>query len=120
MRQGSTYRAERRTFSRTFGIDMLRMDEKPGPGRRMKWLQRHPKLAPYWALAHEMLSTGEKSQQPKWKAVRKMMVALAVAPKVRMIGVGIVPYQASLGRHERGSWRSFPRVVIDANLQVAQ
>lgn len=93
---------------------------KPGPGRQNKWLQRHPKIAPYYNLAWEMLRNGERSQAPKWKAIRKMMVALAVAPKVRMIGVGIVPYQASLGRHERGSWRSFPRVVIDANLQVAQ
>jgi hypothetical protein len=93
-------------------------ETKVGFGRLGTWLRRHPKLAPYHGMAVAILKTGERAQQPSWRAVRKMMVVLATAPRIKMVGVGVVPYLLHNGRHERGSWRSFPRQVIDANLQV--
>lgn len=120
MRFAHTYRAARRNTAREIGADIVRLEAKVGAGKRAKWLSRHPKLEPYYALALEMLMNGTRSQAPRWKAIRKMMVALATAPKIKMLGVGVVPYQCGIGRHERGSWRSFPSVVIDANLAVSK
>ena len=70
-------------------------------------------------MAIAVLKNGERATPPTWRAVRKMMVALAIGPRINIVGVGRVPYILHSGRHERGSWRSFPHVTIDANLQVA-
>ena len=119
MRNASTYRGARRADARaaqriTGNFVMERREAPVGPGRRNKWLMRHRKLAPFYAMAVNMLGNGAR-----WRAIRKMMVVLAQAPKIRPVGSEhAYPYVAMLGRHERGSWRSFPRVVIDANLQV--
>lgn len=113
MRNGATYRAVRKALD---GEQFKPMEQKIGPGRTNKWLQRHPKLAPYYGIAVRVLKNGERAQQPTWRSIRKMMVALAISPKVTLPGVGVVPYQLSLGRWERGSWRSYPHVAIDSNL----
>lgn len=90
---------------------------KVGPGRRNTWLLRHPKLAPFYGMASAILGAGAS-----WRAIRKTMVHLAISPKVRLhpFKSDTAPALALLGRHQRGSWRAMPRVVIDANLQVAQ
>lgn len=88
--------------------------KKVGQGRLYKWLVRHPKLAPFYQMATDMLGAGAK-----WHAIRKMMVIIAGNPKVKHIDGRRYPFIALQARHERGSWRSYPRVVIDANLKVA-
>lgn len=116
-------RQRQRAFSRSMAKeDGYHEDhgKKVGPGRRMKWLMRHPKLAPFYILAFNVMSTGERAEQPKWKAVRKMMVILATAPRVPHPVLGRVPYIIAKYRHERPSWRSFPHQTINANLQVEQ
>jgi hypothetical protein len=118
MRHSSTYRHVRKAVAKANDTDLSEYPNKNGPGRTAKWLQRHPKLAPYYTVAVNLLSNGDRAQRPSWRAVRKMMVVVAQSPRIKMVGVGVVPYLLHLGRHERGSWRSFPRVVIDANLQV--
>lgn len=94
--------------------------EKPGPGRRARWLQRHPKLAPYYEAAMQMLQPRGLGQRPSWKAIRKTMATLAVSPRIRPPGFDhSMPYQYLQGISERGSWRSWPRVAINANLAVS-
>jgi hypothetical protein len=93
--------------------------KKVGPGPLLKWLQRNPKLAPYYRGAAAMLSTGPRSTPPRWRAVRKMILVLAQAPTIKLPHVGVVPYLAVTERHARGPWRSFPHQTLDANLKVA-
>jgi hypothetical protein len=94
--------------------------EPAGPGRRNKWLSRNPKIAPFYTAAIEMLMTGPRSQKPSWRAVRKMMVVLATAPRVQLVGLGKrVPYPMTVPQHVRNSWRSYPHIAITANLEVA-
>lgn len=88
--------------------------------KRLKWLQRHPKLAPFYTTVLAMLKNSPRAQEPTWKAIRKMLVVVAQSPRVAVPGVGRVPAIIMQGRHERGSWRSYPRVHIDANMEVAQ
>lgn len=88
--------------------------------RQLKWLQRHPKLAPFYTTAMAALKTGPSAQEPTWRAIRKMLVVIAQSPRVDVPGLGRIPAIAMQGRHERGSWRSYPHVTIDANMEVAQ
>lgn len=111
-------RQRRRAAKREEAKGVLKIGN--GPGRRMKWLMRHPKLVPFYTLAHGVLQNGDRAQKPSWRAVRKMMVLLATAPRITLPGVGRVPYIIAKYRHERPSWRSFPHQVINANLQVEQ
>lgn len=119
MRDHFSYRAARKTVAKMLDHDLAgtgRKGEKdPGPGRKQKWLQRHPKLAPFHNAAFGMLHTGDRSQKPSWRAVRKMMAVLAMAPKVVLPGIGLVPYPLVQYRHLRASWRSFDRVVLSSN-----
>lgn len=87
---------------------------KVGPGRRMKWLMRHPKLAPFYVMVTQMLGEGAK-----WKAIRKMLVIVAQNPKVKHADGKRYPFIALQSRHQRGSWRAYPSVTIDANMKVA-
>ncbi len=114
-------RQQRRASYRSINKEIARQesghkDAKVGPGRRAKWLQRHPKLAPFYTAAFGMLSTGDRAQKPAWKAVKKMMVVLATAPRVVLPGVGHVPYVLAQYRHKRSTWRSFPRHPITSNM----
>ena len=88
--------------------------------KRLKWLQRHPKLAPFYTTAMAMLKTGPRAQEPSWAAIRKMMVVVAQSPRITVPALGRIPAITIQGRHERGSWRSYPHVMIDANMEVAQ
>lgn len=93
---------------------------KVGPGRRARWLQHHPKIAGFYQMAEGVLSNGSRSQPPKWKAVRKMMLVLATQPRVKVIGLGDrIPFMLTQGFHERGPWRAYPHVTLDANLKVS-
>lgn len=115
-----TTRQQRRAMYRAMNKEASYLPRNPvGPGRLAKWLQRHPKLAPFYSTAFGMLSTGNRAQRPSWKAVRKMMVVLATSPKIVLPGVGHVPYVLAQYRHQRASWRSFPHQHIDANIKVA-
>ena len=116
MRQASTYRGARRNSARDDLSKMERHEGKVGKGRLMKWLQRNPKLAPYYQEAVRLLNNGGTA--PTWKAVRKMMVIVATGPKINDIVLGRIPFITTQGRYERGSWRAYPRVTIDANLTV--
>lgn len=101
--------------------ERVRQEENPGPGRRMKWLQRHPKLAPFYTAAVGMLRNTDRAQMPSWRAIKKMMVVLATAPKVIPLGLRMpVPYPLMQYRHERGSWRSYPSQQITSNLGSIQ
>lgn len=120
MRHSSTYRAERRNVAKAFGNEMSRMDTEVGPGRRTQWLIRHPKVANYYAAALSILQPKGLGQRPSWRAIRKTMVALAAAPRIQPVGVPQpIPYQYMQAPHERGSWRDWPRVAINANLKIA-
>lgn len=117
MRDAKSYRAERRNAAHHMGLrGAIEFPSKPpGPGRRVKWLMRHPKLAPFYQMADQLLGGAAK-----WKALRKMMVVLAQSPRIKPMGADYgVPAVALLPAHQRGSWRSYPRVVIDANLKTA-
>ena len=120
MRNGMTYRAARKDFAKYTGQDLAPWDkqEKVGPGRRMKWLMRHPKLGVWYKAAINILQNGDRAQKPSWKAVRKIMVVLATAPRVSVEGLGNVPYPLAFARHERLTWRQYPHQTIDANLKV--
>lgn len=122
MRSSSSYRAERRIAAHVSGEDMVRFVPKKvnkTHGKRMSWLIRHPKLAPFYSMAVRLLQNSDRATKPTWRAIKKMMVLLATGPRVRMIGVGDnVPFMLSQSAHERGSWRSYPHVTIDANLRV--
>lgn len=111
-----TTRANQRDAVKQYGYTVSGHGQKIGPGRTNKWLGRHPEIGAFYSIALRMLQNGDRAQRPSWRAVRKMMVSLATAPRIKMLGVGVVPYQLAMNRHERGSWRSFPRRVIDANL----
>lgn len=92
-----------------------------GPGRRNKWLQRHPKLAPFYVMAINYLKNGERAQQPTWRAIRKMMVILATSERVHLPSIQTpLPWPITLPTATKPSWRSFPSTRIDANLAVAQ
>lgn len=88
--------------------------------KRLKWLQRHKKLAPFYTTALAMLKNGPRAQEPSWAAIKKMMVVVAQSPRINVPDIGRIPAITMQGRHERGSWRSYPRVVIDANMEVPQ
>lgn len=92
--------------------------KKVGPGKQNDWLNKHPKLAPYYRIAVACMKTGERSHPPTWRATKKMVVVLATAPKINLPGFGRVPATLAVSRHVRGSWRSFKSVPINANLQV--
>lgn len=120
MRQAHTYRAARKATARLHDADLQEFPNKLGVGARMDWLRKHPKLAPFYTAALAALSTGPRATPPKWRAIRKLMVALAISPRVKPIGFKqAIPAMAMLDRHQRGSWRDLPHVTIDANLQVA-
>lgn len=123
MRAPHTYRSERKRIAKEQGIDRSTMtwdvDPEVGPGRRAKWLMRHPKIALFYSAAVSMLQENERAQKPSWRAVRKMMVVLATAPYVPMPGIkGGIPYPMASARHARPTWRQYKRQAIDANLQV--
>lgn len=114
MRDGRSYRAERKIAERLDLTVVPAPVEKVGPGRRMKWLMRHPKLAPFYVMVTQMLGEGAK-----WKAIRKMLVIVAQNPKVKHADGKRYPFIALQSRHQRGSWRAYPSVTIDANMKVA-
>ena len=124
MREGHTYRAGRKRIAKEQYLDRSLMtwdcDPSVGPGKHQRWLSRHPKLAPFYTLAVGMLTTGPRSQQPSWRAVKKIMANLATCPRVVVPGLGRVPYLMMLQRHDRLPWRQLPKIRIDANLEVAQ
>lgn len=122
MREASTYRAARKALARETGADLQPWGGQPkvGMGKRLKWLQKHPKLAPYYTLALGMLQTSDRATFPTWRAIRKMMVVVATAPKIKHAILGRIPYMILKPRHMRPSWRTFPHVTIDANLKVAE
>lgn len=122
MRDASDYRAARKAVARETGEDLKPMakHKAPGIGKRLKWLSRHPKIAGMYPLAVKVLQNGDRASHPTWRAIRKMMVILAQQPRVAVLGLGRVPFLLTQGAWERGTWRSYPRVVIDANLKVAE
>lgn len=106
-------RAIQRDAVKQYGYTVSGHGQKVGPGRRNKWLMRHPKLAPFYDMAVQMLGGGAS-----WKAIRKMMVITAQNPRVQHADGRRYPFIALQSRHQRGSWRAYPHVTIDANLQV--
>lgn len=121
MRQAHTYRWHRKAVACSLE-EPLRPGpiQKVGVGRRIDWLRKHPKLAPFYGPALLMLKTGDRATPPTWRAIKKMMVAIAVSPRIKPIGQQQkFPAIVLLGRHQRGSWRELPHKTIDANLQVA-
>ncbi len=119
MRASNTYRAARRTEAKVTGEKMVPHASKVKHGKRMAWLIHHPKLAPFYSMSVRLLQNSDRAQKPTWRAIKKMMVLVATGPRIDMPGVGKrVPYMLGQASHERGSWRSYPHVVIDANLKV--
>lgn len=120
MRRAETYRGHRRQVAKAHGEPMVHFGGAiGGQGKRLTWLKRHPKLAPFYRMAVAVLENGPKATPARWHAIKKMMVVLAQSPRVPIPGVtASAPYVVAIGRHERGPWRSFPHVVIDANLKV--
>lgn len=114
-------RANVRNITKKLGyIDSGHDKAKVGPGRQNKWLARHPKIGGFYAMAVGILQNGDRAQRPSWKAIRKTMLLLATQPRVRVIGVGDrLPFMLTQNRHERGAWRSYPHITLDANLKVS-
>lgn len=63
-------------------------------------MRRQDPLAALYPLARAMLMTSPTAQQPRMRAVRKMARYLLASPL----------HQHTL-RHQRGSWRSWPRNI---------
>ena len=119
MRDVSTYRAARKATARDTGEPPAPYGKPAGIGKRMKWLSRHPKIVGMYPIALNLLRNSERASVPTWRAIKKMMVILATQPRMNVPALGRVPFMLTQGMWERGTWRSYPGVVIDANMKVA-
>jgi hypothetical protein len=120
MRDGSTYRWHRKAVAKSLGEPLAPAGRKDklGIGKRMKWLSRHTNIAGMYPIALNILRNSERASMPTWRAIKKMTAILATQPRMNVPGLGRVPFMLTQGMWERGTWRSYPHIVIDANLKV--